>query len=228
MTVGSIFAYVAKSLNVPDSWSFRACSVMVCALAAIKAGSCVYRMFNGSSASIPSQVVQPRRPGQVGSSRSGFVGVEKLAVKQAKHLRKLQVLANLNQWEHLGLHTGHPHSGFDWWMFPIDQASTAHGSKYTVSQADINTLKQDPRFMESYRHGVGLVLSSWGWDVAQSQFVKSPHPSQRWTGYEVRLGKMIHSLWLFGETELLRSVKKFCQENKIRLQQRNQQYLDKI
>lgn len=144
---------------------------------------------------------------------SGFVGVQALKRKQAGHLAKLQALSDQGLWEHLREHTAHPDSGFDWWMFPTDRSSLGQGDRYKLSKSAIESLRADPEFMESYRKGVKLVLLSWGFDATTDRMVQNRH--QRWTNYQVRLGKMVHSLTLFKEDELLLSIKKFCDERGI-------------
>lgn len=139
---------------------------------------------------------------------TGFVGVEALKRKQKNHLQKLQALASRGEWEHLREHTAHVDSGFDWWMFPTDRSSAGQGDKYKLGKEDIEQLKADREFMESYRSGVKLVLLSWGWDAPSNNLVQNS--KQRWTNYQVRLGKMVHSLALFEEKELVQSIKKFC------------------
>ncbi|HEX2582895.1 MAG TPA: hypothetical protein VHL30_02130 [Chlamydiales bacterium] len=122
--------------------------------------------------------------------------LEHLKAKQAEHLAKLQKLP----WRHLQTHTSHPDSGFDWWMFPIDRVSQGQGDKYQVNKAEIAALKKDPEFMQNYRTGVILVAKSWGWDLETGQDVTNEE--QRWMGYQVRLGKMLHSLVLFDQNDL--------------------------
>lgn len=104
------------------------------------------------------------------------------------------------------------HAHYDWWMFPI-QRKSSRGTTYSVSDADIEILKNDADFMSKYRRGVELVLNSWGWDPIQNLEIPPGQKTaaQRWEGYDVRLGKMADSLYLFGEKELYKSVQKFAQ-----------------
>jgi len=143
------------------------------------------------------------------STSRGFVGTAELKRKQADHLQKLRTLSQQGKWERLREHTIHPDSGFDWWMFPTDRESMGQGDKYKLGPADIEALKQDPEFMNSYREGVYLVLFSWGWDASVRELFASD--KRYWTDYQERLGKMIHSLSLFGEEALFQNVKLFCE-----------------
>lgn len=147
------------------------------------------------------------------SSVPGFVGIQALKRKQSMHLAKLKVLAQQGHWEHLQTHTGHPDSGFDWWMFPIDRPSLGQGSSYEVTKYDVEVLKGDSEFMNNYREGVIIIAKSWGWDLAHHRDISSE--KQRWTGYQVRLGKMLHSLKLFGQKDLHDSLRRFVEENKL-------------
>ncbi len=134
--------------------------------------------------------------------------------KQQDHLRKLNTLAELGQWAHLQMHTAHPDSGFDWWMFPIDRASAGFGDQYRVNQGDIEALKEDPVFMKNYREGVSLVAKSWGWDLIRHKDVTNN--AQKWTNYQVRLGKMLDSLRLFKQDDLRTALTDFIDRKNIR------------
>ena len=61
-------------------------------------------------------------------------------------------------------------------------------------------LKSDPLFMKNYRAGVVLVAKSWGWDLENRKNITNE--VQRWTDYQVRLGKMLDSLRLFQQDDL--------------------------
>ncbi len=135
-------------------------------------------------------------------THQGFIGTQPLKIQQKTHLNQLRELANRGQWEHLQAHTHHPASGFDWWMFPTDRASHGYGNVYRVGFTEIRQLKQDQEFMNNYREGVILVAKSWGWDLEEVSSKQPLHPQQKWTGYQVRLGKMLHSLQLFGQDDL--------------------------
>ncbi len=133
----------------------------------------------------------------VRKSYPGFVGIKAFKAKQATELANLTRLANAGKWESLQTHSG---SGFDWWMFPLDFATAQH-REYRVSASDIEELKEDEEFMASYRKGVILVARSWGWDIEKGEKIKD-NPKLKWVGYQVRLGKMLNSLQLFGQKDL--------------------------
>jgi len=134
---------------------------------------------------------------------------------QKNHLAKLQTLANAGQWQHIQTHTSHGHSGFDWWMFPIKRPSLGKGTRYTVNDEQIKTLKANPEFMKSYRDGVILVAKSWGWDLEKKNDITND--KQKWVGYNVRLGKMIDSLRLFDQQDLLKNLVYFIDMKGIRM-----------
>jgi hypothetical protein len=131
---------------------------------------------------------------------SGVSKIRKVKAKQADHLAKLEHLSQNGGWRHLQIHTEHHDSGFDWWMFPVDRSSATFGSDYKLNASEIESLKADPEFMTSYRNGVILVAKSWGWDLELNQDVTNK--TQKWSGYNVRLGKMLQSLSLFNQSDL--------------------------
>jgi len=138
--------------------------------------------------------------------KRGFVGVEALKKQQKDHLDKLTQFAQKGEWRHLQTHTEHRDSGFDWWMFPTDRASSL-GDRYQVNRADIEELKKDRQFMENYRAGVLLVAHSWGWDLVNRQDLTSR--ALHWSHWNVRLGKMLDSLRLFGQEDLRQALSYF-------------------
>ena len=151
---------------------------------------------------------------QITIPNAGFVGIQALKAKQREHLAKLQALAQRGEWQHLQAHTTHVDSGFDWWMFPIDRSSAGYGDRYQVSRRDIEALKQDAEFVRNYRQGVILVAMSWGWNLENRQDVSNN--IQHWTHYQVRLGKMLHSVQLFGQHDLQASLVYFIDHTHIR------------
>ncbi len=127
---------------------------------------------------------------------------------QKKTLQELCQYASEGKWEPLATHVG---EGFDWWMFPVDRPSQQQGQKYTVYPGDIQILLQNKIFMESYIKGVKLVAKSWGIDGLDSTIDQtySLNSSQRyWRNWDVRLGKMLSSLKLFGQYELYNDIVK--------------------
>ena len=143
-----------------------------------------------------------------------YVGNDALKDKQKNHLAKLKALADNSEWEHIRKHTSHKDSGFDWWMFPTDRRSSGYGPKYQVDSQSLSELKKDKEFIDSYREGVVLVAKSWGFDLENKKDVSSDE--QKWVGYDVRLGKMLHSLKLFKQKDLYDKLIYFIDQNKMR------------
>lgn len=135
--------------------------------------------------------------------------VDQIKQKHSEQLQKFEQWASAKDWK---LFTP-TYSHYDWWMFPVARPSSHYGDIYQVSQADVDALKADPKFMKEYRRGVELVVRSWGWDLQRQCSVLETErtPEQRWTGYGVRLGKMADSLLLFGEDDLYRKLQLFYQ-----------------
>lgn len=136
-----------------------------------------------------------------------------LVDKQSIHLKKLHELAKSGGWVHLREHTSHPDSGFDWWMFPVDRPSQSYGNRFVIDAKDAKILQNNPCFIKNYRDGVVLVAKSWGWDLETHRSVKTAY--QKWTGYQVRLGKMLGSLTLLGQDDLKKSLVAFLRKEGI-------------
>lgn len=135
--------------------------------------------------------------------------IKNLKEQHSKQLKLFEQWAESGDWKRFKPEYSH----YDWWAFPITRPSSGYGNTYAVNEKEIEALKADTDFMKGYRRGVELVVKSWGWDINRdAQIPESERNSdQTWTGYEVRLGKMGDSLYLFGEKELFEKVKRFYQ-----------------
>lgn len=189
-------------LSKTHSKSTKACSIVTNVALSVFSGGIYLLVFGIVRASEkPLKIKHKITPAKtLKPSPKGFVGCPALKNKQKEHLHKLKTLAAQGHWQHLQTHTAHPDSGFDWWMFPINRASAGFGDAYNIGERDIEALKNDPEFIKNYREGVILVAKSWGWDLENNRDVANN--SQAWTGYQVRLGKMLQSLTLFGQKDL--------------------------
>lgn len=132
--------------------------------------------------------------------------VKDIKQQHSGQIAKFTEWANADSWHRFDM------SHYDWWAFPITRNSHKYGNRFALSKSEIESLKQDPAFMEGYRQGVNLVARSWGWDINQSTSIFHKYGAQRWTGHNVRLGKMGDSLQLFGQDDLFQSLQKFSRQ----------------
>jgi len=98
------------------------------------------------------------------------------------------------------------HAHYDWWMFPIDDGSR---EQYNVlGESDIAELKSDAEWRAGYHESIRHVATAWGWDLEKAERIPKLSADQGWRrlGLDVRLAKIIRSLWLFEEADLLRSM----------------------
>eukprot|EP00039_Didymoeca_costata_P001025 m.48963 g.48963 ORF g.48963 m.48963 type:complete len:224 (-) comp10593_c0_seq2:716-1387(-) len=129
------------------------------------------------------------------------LNVDRFKDKQKKYLSKWHDNEQNKKWT---LHGDH----FDWWMFPIDDGSRP---EYNVkSEEDIIALTTDQDWYEGYRESVRLAIKAWGWDTATNTRIKPLENGMGWTNWDVRLAKIIRSLWLFSEKDLFESVQTFA------------------
>lgn len=133
--------------------------------------------------------------------------IELIKEKHTEQFKKFEEWVNRGDWKMFSPEYSH----YDWWMFPITRPSQ-HGTTYSLSKEEIETLKKDSGFMQQYRKGVEWVVLSWGWDLHAKCRVKNATPKQAWTGYGVRLGKMADSLYLFCEKDLYTKLQEFFKE----------------
>ena len=99
---------------------------------------------------------------------------------------------------------------FDWWMFPTEDQRK---KQFNILENDMLKLKSDRQWMENYRESVKLVAKSWGWDTEKRQF-STPNLMPVGDLTDIRLSKMIRSLWLFGEKELMESIQELARNYK--------------
>ena len=135
---------------------------------------------------------------------SGKIANEK--EQQAEELAIFERLEGQGRWQ--DIHERH----YDWWMFPINKVSRGHGELFAFSKEELDALRSDPAFLDSYRKGVRLQARAWGWDIDTKAPVPNPGRNQAWTGYGIRLAKMADSLWLMGEREMFASMQQFAKE----------------
>ena len=132
-----------------------------------------------------------------------FAGLDVLKRTHNEQIAQFEDWAAQKEW---GIfHRSH----YDWWAFPIDQPS-AYGFKWVVYEGEIAELKTDAAFMSSYRRGLILLATSWGWDLDSAGFLTNLLPSQCWHNWPIRLYKAAYSARLFGEEAAFESLKKYA------------------
>mmetsp|Transcript_870 Transcript_870/g.1875 ORF Transcript_870/g.1875 Transcript_870/m.1875 type:complete len:266 (-) Transcript_870:45-842(-) len=124
--------------------------------------------------------------------------------KQHETLEKFRSCRENGNWEQL--HRLH----FDWWMFPIDDGSKAEFN--VSSEAEVQSLRDDPNWLQRYHESVELAAAGWGWDVQRAERIDPPGRGMAYRGWDVRLAKICRSLYIFHEAELLASMQKFARE----------------
>ncbi len=166
----------------------------------------------------PKKRIAPKKV-SAGPSSQGVILTPKAALIKSKHAESLALIKRLSRevggWKKISDHRNPGAIGYDWWLFPIDRSSS-YGMTYAVDEADIAALKSHQAFMESYREGVIWVTRSWGWNVVTGH--DETCPERMWSDYQVRLGKMLCSLKLFGEVALHQKVVAFANKHVVNKQ----------
>ena len=141
-------------------------------------------------------------------SEKPITTVAKIKAKHTEYLALFEKWEAKKKWGNI--HDAH----YDWWMFPIDNRIGGRVNEYTVSDSDIKELKKDPEFMKNYLRGVVLVVRAWGWELLDEKAVSADNktPEQKWTKWDVRLGKMADSLKLFEQDEYHAKLRIFAQQ----------------
>jgi len=90
-------------------------------------------------------------------------------------------------------------------MFPIEDGSQY---QYNVLEDDVKELLEDSEWLAGYKEGVQIVSKAWGWDIDARKTIEGEGIG--WTGWDVRLAKMIRSLWIFGIEDYKDSLQNFA------------------
>ncbi|UJR09111.1 hypothetical protein I4U23_013358 [Adineta vaga] len=139
-----------------------------------------------------------------GDSDDEFVGKEKLLEYFNKQMKEFEDWYKERDW--LAFH----HHHYDWWMFPIDEISS-RGKAYQLPPNVLAELKQDEQFIAKLRHGVRMMVTSWGWDIDNHEYFHSLDNKQKWSYWPVRLYKAGKCMWLFGQKDYYQSLKKLAE-----------------
>lgn len=131
-----------------------------------------------------------------------FVGVQTLVGKTTDQSTMFKNWVVRSEWNKFG-----PAEHFDWWAFPIDRDSRAHGDRYNITPV-LEQLRSHREFLTAVRDNAELLMRAWGWDIHQSAGFANRYP-----GYGVRLWKCGHSLHLLGMPVAFASVCRFADEH---------------
>lgn len=118
---------------------------------------------------------------------------------QKEYLCLFRDLCSRKDW--VGLHGLH----FDWWQFPIDDGSRCEFN--LKSENDVKVLSSNKVWLDGYLESVRLVMYAWGWDVDLACFCED---GGFWNKWDIRLAKIIRSLWLFQQKDYFASVQLFA------------------
>lgn len=99
---------------------------------------------------------------------------------------------------------------FDWWMFPIDDGSK---EQFNIGgEADVIELRSNEEWFRGYREAVQLVARAWGWDVDQAKRIEPQEADMGWSHWDIRLAKIIRSLYLFEQADYMGSMQAFARD----------------
>ena len=144
---------------------------------------------------------------ELGQASRGRLKVDQLKKLQNEYLEKFRKFAAKQNW------TSIQRDHFDWWMFPIEDGSQM--DFHLRSEEDIRALKNDALWRSQYLESIRIVSRGWGWDVEKSELITDGRGGS-WDNWDIRLAKMIRSLWLFEEEQYFLSLQSFArhiQEN---------------
>eukprot|EP00906_Rhabdomonas_costata_P025697 RCo036712 len=135
---------------------------------------------------------------------SAAEGLRTLRCKHSETTAKFREFAAKAQWPRI--HSMH----YDWWMFPLERNTKPGTGIYDVLPADIEELKADPTFMAEYREGVRLAALAWGWEVDHAKPVLPLQNGMGWSNWDIRLAKILRSLWLFEDGPYFASMQAYA------------------
>eukprot|EP01126_Amoeba_proteus_P012229 TRINITY_DN15026_c0_g1_i4.p1 TRINITY_DN15026_c0_g1~~TRINITY_DN15026_c0_g1_i4.p1 ORF type:complete len:380 (+),score=61.02 TRINITY_DN15026_c0_g1_i4:90-1229(+) len=116
-------------------------------------------------------------------------------------------LIKFRQYARKGNWVSFQYDHYDWFMFPIEDGSR---SQYNVLEDDVKELCGDQEWLSNYLESIGWVAKSWAWDIQRAQPVLDRQPGMEWDNWDVRLAKIIRSLWLFDQGKYMKSMQQFA------------------
>ena len=149
-----------------------------------------------------SKAVRPAFFCSRGQSRNrNRVALDAYKATQLKQLDTFRAQAAGGRWA--SIH----HAHYDWYCFPIEDGSQP---RFNVFADDVSEMLADDEWLERYLETVELVARAWGWDIRSATTISPPAKGMGWTSWDVRLAKMIRSLWLFGRKNEMESLQAFA------------------
>ena len=125
-----------------------------------------------------------------------------LLKRQLEKLEEFRAATVRSNWDQI--HGSH----FDWWQFPCDFGSQREFN--LKSEADISTLRSNSVWLSNYRESIRLVSRAFGWDIDRTTIIADGTGGSWQPNKDIRLAKMLRSLWLFGEEDYFHSLQKFA------------------
>lgn len=133
----------------------------------------------------------------------------KLRNQQIIYLAKFRAAALSKAWGHIN------DDHFDWWMFPCDFGSK---EEYVIrSESEIAQLLADAAWLANYRESVRIVSRALGWDIEKRLIITDGSGGGWRSDKDIRLAKIIRSLWLLGQAEYMLSLQEFARFIQTRL-----------
>lgn len=136
---------------------------------------------------------------QGSSDRPTSISLAQFKNAQSRTLQMLRRCVDNRDWK--SIHSAH----FDWWQFPIDDGSKPEFN--LKSELDLQLLLSDFEWLQAYRESIALVAYSWGWDIEGQTILPN---AGHWDGKDVRLAKIIRSLWLFQIGDYFNSMQAYA------------------
>ena len=115
-----------------------------------------------------------------------FIGVDRLIRQTTLQSTLFKDWIVASMWNNFG-----PDEHFDWWAFPLDRDSNAHGDVFNVSPA-FDELANNPLFLGAVLENAQHLAFGWGWDLGTSTII-----ANRAHRYGIRISKCGESLGLW-------------------------------
>ena len=147
----------------------------------------------------------PRPPRWLSQRLPGSFDFQYIKNQQVKYLQKHSKFAEKSDWNSILI------DHFDWWQFPIDDGSRKECN--LRSESDVEKLLADEDWLRNYRDSLRIVSYAFGWDIDQASFMVGRENAWKdiaLSNRDVRLYKMIRSVWLLKQEDYLESLRKFA------------------
>ena len=134
-----------------------------------------------------------------------YGGDQDLITRNSEQHQKFSEWTANRDWEQF--HNSH----FDWWAFPIDEASNTYGQQFAIPPETITKLRADQDFQKKLSENLTNAARAYGWDISGKKWIGDDTRDENQVPgslAQIRLYKMARSALVLGHCSHFRSLQR--------------------